>query len=233
MSKKNTLEEESGMSKQILMVVTTADKMKNGNETGLWLSEFGEAYVEFKKAGYEITVASPKGGKAPVDARSLEGGEIPQEILDTAQYLEDTIKLDEVIDSSKFDAIFLPGGHGTMFDFPDNIYLQDLIRDMYEEDKIVAAVCHGPAGLVGVKLSDDTPLVAGKTLTAFTDEEERETTLDKDVPFLLETRLRELGAEFIGKDNWADHLKADGKLITGQNPQSTISVAKEVVERLG
>jgi putative intracellular protease/amidase len=86
---------------------------------------------------------------------------------------------------------------------------------------------------VGVKLSDDTPLVAGKTLTAFTDEEERETTLDKDVPFLLETRLRELGAEFIGKDNWADHLKADGKLITGQNPQSTISVAKEVVERLG
>ncbi|WP_417897831.1 type 1 glutamine amidotransferase domain-containing protein [Bacillus haimaensis] len=221
------------MSKHILMVVTTADKMKNGNETGLWLSEFGEAYVEFKKAGYEVTVASPKGGKAPVDARSLEGGEIPQEILDTAQYLEDTIKLDEVIDSSKFDAIFLPGGHGTMFDFPDNIYLQDLIRDMYEEGKIVAAVCHGPAGLVGVKLSDDTPLVEGKTLTAFTDEEERETTLDKDVPFLLETRLRELGAEFIAKDNWADHMKEDRKLITGQNPQSTISVAKEVVERLG
>lgn len=221
------------MSKQILMVVTTADKMKNGNETGLWLSEFGEAYVEFMKAGYEVTVASPKGGKAPVDARSLEGGEIPQEILDTAQYLEDTIKLDDVIDSSKFDAIFLPGGHGTMFDFPDNTYLQDIIRDMYEEDKIVAAVCHGPAGLVGVKLSDDTPLVAGKTLTAFTDEEERETTLDKDVPFLLETRLRELGAEFIAKDNWADHMKEDRKLITGQNPQSTTSVAKEVVKRLG
>lgn len=221
------------MSKHILMVVTTADKMKNGNETGLWLSEFGEAYVEFKKAGYDVTVASPKGGKAPVDARSLDGGEIPQEILDTAQYLENTIKLDEVIDSSKFDAIFLPGGHGTMFDFPDNIYLQDLIRDMYEEDKIVAAVCHGPAGLVGVKLSDDTPLVAGKTLTAFTDEEERETTLDKDVPFLLETRLRELGAEFIAKDNWADHMKEDSKLITGQNPQSTTSVAKEVVKQLG
>ncbi|MGD6830951.1 type 1 glutamine amidotransferase domain-containing protein [Sutcliffiella halmapala] len=221
------------MSKHILMVVTTADKMKNGNETGLWLSEFGEAYVEFKNAGYEVTVASPKGGKAPVDARSLEGGEIPQEILDTAQYLEDTIKLDEVIDSTKFDAIFLPGGHGTMFDFPDNIYLQDLIRDMYEEDKIVAAVCHGPAGLVGVKLSDDTPLVAGKTLTAFTDEEERETTLDKDVQFLLETRLRELGAEFIAKDNWADHMKEDSKLITGQNPQSTTSVAKEVVKQLG
>ncbi|WP_226683179.1 type 1 glutamine amidotransferase domain-containing protein [Sutcliffiella horikoshii] len=221
------------MTKHILMVVTTADKMKDGHETGLWLSEFGEAYVEFANKGYEVTVASPLGGKAPVDARSLEGGETPQEILDTAKYLENTIKLDEVTDLSKFDAIFLPGGHGTMFDLPDNEKLHQVIRDLYEADKLVAAVCHGPAGLVGVKLSDGTPLVAGKTVTAFTDDEERETTLDKYMPFLLETRLRELGAEVIVADNWADHMQADGNLITGQNPQSTISVAKEVVKQLG
>lgn len=221
------------MTKHILMVVTTADKMNDGHETGLWLSEFGEAYVEFANKGYEITVASPLGGKAPVDARSLEGGETPQEILDTAQYLENTIKLDEVTDVSKFDAIFLPGGHGTMFDLPDNEKLHQVIRDLYEADKLVAAVCHGPAGLVGVKLSDGTPLVAGKTVTAFTDDEERETTLDKYMPFLLETRLRELGAEVIVRDNWTDHMQADGNLITGQNPQSTISVAKEVVKQLG
>ena len=221
------------MTKHILMVVTTADKMKDGHETGLWLSEFGEAYVEFANKGYEITVASPLGGKSPIDERSLEGGETPQEILDTAKYLEDTIKLVEITDVSKYDAIFLPGGHGTMFDLPDNEKLHQLIRDIYEADNLVAAVCHGPAGLVGVKLSNGTPLVAGKTVTAFTDEEERETTLDKYMPFLLESRLRELGAEFIAKENWADHIQSDGKLITGQNPQSTISVAKEVVKQLG
>ncbi|MCM3005078.1 type 1 glutamine amidotransferase domain-containing protein [Priestia koreensis] len=219
------------MSKHILMVVTTADKMNEGHETGLWLSEFGEAYVEFAKAGYEITVASPKGGKAPVDDRSLEG-ETPQEILDTAVYLENTLKLEDIKDASAYDAIFLPGGHGTMFDLPDNEKLHALLREAYEANNVVAAVCHGPAGLVGVKLSDGTPLVAGKAVTAFTDEEERETTLDQYMPFLLETRLRELGGKFVAAPNWTDHLQVDGNLITGQNPQSTISVAKAVVKTL-
>ncbi|WP_166000993.1 type 1 glutamine amidotransferase domain-containing protein [Bacillus sp. Cs-700] len=220
------------MSKHILMVVTTADKMNNELDTGLWLSEFGEAYIEFAKKGYEITVASPKGGKAPVDDRSLEAGDTPQEILDTAKHLENTLKLDEVKDITTFDAIFMPGGHGTMFDLPENVKLHEVVRDMYEADKLVAAVCHGPAGLVGVTLSDGTPLVKNQTVTGFTDEEERATTLDQYMPFLLETRLRELGANFVGADNWADHVQVSGKLVTGQNPQSTISVAKEVIAQL-
>jgi putative intracellular protease/amidase len=219
------------MKKHILMVVTTADKMNEEHRTGLWLSEFGEAYAEFDKAGFEITVASPLGGQVPIDERSLQG-DVPQEILDTEKHLVNTLKLDEM-DASKFVAIFLPGGHGTMFDFPDNEKLQGLIREMYEANKVVAAVCHGPAGLVGVKLSNGTPLVAGKTVTSFTDEEERETTLDRFMPFLLETRLRELGAAFVAGANWSDHLQVDGHLITGQNPQSTISVAKEVIKQLG
>ncbi|WP_374055896.1 type 1 glutamine amidotransferase domain-containing protein [Rossellomorea sp. FM04394] len=219
------------MTKHILMVVTTADEMKEGHKTGLWLSEFGEAYVEFKKQGYEVTVASPKGGKAPVDDRSLED-EVPQEILDTAKHLENTIKLEEVGDVSKFDGIFMPGGHGTMFDLPDNTTLHTMVRELYEADKVVAAVCHGPAGLVGVKLSNGEPLVKGKTIATFTDEEERETTLDRFMPFLLETRLRELGANVIVKDNWADHVEVDGNLVTGQNPQSTETAAKEVVKLL-
>ncbi|MDP4084634.1 MAG: type 1 glutamine amidotransferase domain-containing protein, partial [Bacillota bacterium] len=147
------------MTKHILIVVTTADKMNEGHETGLWLSEFGEAYVEFSKLGYDITVASPKGGKAPIDDRSLEGG-VPQEVLDTAKYLESTVKLEDIKDASAYDAIFMPGGHGTMFDLPDNTKLQELTRDMFEANKVVAAVCHGPAVLVGVKLSDGKPLVA-------------------------------------------------------------------------
>ena len=219
------------MSKHILMVVTTADKMNEDHKTGLWLSEFGEAFVEFSRLGYNITVASPLGGKAPVDDRSLEG-DTPQEILDTAKYLENTLKLDEIKDASSFDAIFLPGGHGTMFDLPDNGKLQEIIRDVYEADKVVAAVCHGPAGLVGVKLTDGSNLVAGKAVTAFTDEEERETTLDQYMPFLLESRMRELGADFVAKSNWTDHIQVAGNLITGQNPQSTVSVAKEVIKKL-
>ncbi len=213
------------------MVVTTADNMNNEHSTGLWLSEFGEAYVEFANAGHNITVASPKGGKAPVDDRSLEG-EVPQEIQDTAKYLENTIKLEEINELDAFDAIFLPGGHGTMFDLPENTKLQEIIRDLYEQNKVVAAVCHGPAGLVGVKLSDNTPLVAGKKVTSFTDAEEVATTLDQYMPFLLETRMRELGAQFVAAENWSDHVQRDGQLITGQNPQSTVSVAKEVLKQL-
>ncbi|UII55887.1 type 1 glutamine amidotransferase domain-containing protein [Cytobacillus spongiae] len=219
------------MTKQIVMVVTTSDQMNEGHATGLWLSEFGEAYVEFAKQGYEITVASPKGGKAPVDERSLEG-DVPQEILDTAKHLEHTLKLEDLTAGALFDAVFLPGGHGTMFDFPDHTKLHQLVREAYEGEKVVAAVCHGPAGLVGVTLSDGTPLVAEKTITAFTNEEERETTLDRFMPFLLESRLRELGANVKVKGNWANHVQVDGNLVTGQNPQSTVSVAKEVVNQL-
>jgi putative intracellular protease/amidase len=119
-----------------------------------------------------------------------------------------------------------------MFDLPDNQTLQALIREVYEGDKVVAAVCHGPAGLVGVTLSDGKPLVEGKDVAAFTDDEERETTLDRFMPFLLETRLRELGADVVTAPNWRDNVQRSGNLITGQNPQSTISVAKEVVNQL-
>ncbi|NBD24825.1 type 1 glutamine amidotransferase domain-containing protein [Paenibacillus glycinis] len=218
------------MTKRILMVVTTADKMNADERTGLWLSEFGEAYIAFRKQGYEVTVASPLGGQAPIDHRSLEGAS--QEMLDTADYLTDTIPLDAVDDIHAYAAIFLPGGHGTMFDMPDNALLQSMIRTLYEAGKTVAAVCHGPAALVGVKLSDGRPLVAGKTIAAFTDEEERETTLDRFMPFLLETRLRELGANLATAPNWADNVQVDGNLVTGQNPQSTESAAREVIRQL-
>ncbi|MFD2613339.1 type 1 glutamine amidotransferase domain-containing protein [Paenibacillus gansuensis] len=219
------------MTKRIVMVVTTADKMNDDKGTGLWLSEFGEAYLEFMKKGYEVTVASPLGGQAPIDDRSLEGAS--QEMLDTAKELKNTIRLDQVENIDSYDAIFLPGGHGTMFDLPDNAKLQAMIRSVYESGKIVAAVCHGPAGLVGVTLSDGSALVAGKTVAAFTDDEERETKLDQYMPFLLETRLRELGANVVTAPNWTDNVQVDGNLVTGQNPQSTESVAKEVIRLLG
>ncbi|MFG6150561.1 type 1 glutamine amidotransferase domain-containing protein [Halobacillus sp. B23F22_1] len=218
------------MSKNVLMVVTNHEKINEDTPTGIWLSEFGEAYNEFKQHGYEITVASPQGGQAPVDPNSVSEDE-PAEILDTKVYLENTVPIDS-ISAESFDAVFLPGGHGTMFDFPDNEKLQQLLREFYESNKVVAAVCHGPAGLVGATLSNGEPLVKGKRVNAFTDAEEADTTLDKHMPFLLESKLSELGATFHSGPNWSEHVEVDGHLITGQNPQSTLAVSKEFVKKL-
>ncbi|SDT54353.1 Putative intracellular protease/amidase [Paenibacillaceae bacterium GAS479] len=217
--------------KRILIVVTSASQMNPEKSTGLWLSEFAEPYIEFSKQGYAITVASPLGGQTPIDGNSLSA-ETSQELLDTQKYLANTVKLDGV-EAKDYDVIFLPGGHGTMFDFPDNEKLQTLLREFYEADKVVAAVCHGPAALVNAKLSDGSYLVAGKRLTAFTNTEEKAAGLDAEMPFLLESKLREAGSEFVGSEDWSDHMEADGNLITGQNPQSTLSVTKEVIARLG
>ncbi|PYI50313.1 type 1 glutamine amidotransferase domain-containing protein [Paenibacillus flagellatus] len=219
------------MTKRILIVVTNHSEIHEGKPTGIWLSEFAEAYAGFTDKGYEVTVASPLGGKAPVDPGSV-AADTPPSFLDAQRHLEHTARLDDV-DAESYDAIFLPGGHGTMYDLPGDKKLQELLRQYYEKGKLVAAVCHGPAGLVGATLSDGRPLVAGKRVSAFTDKEEAETTLDRYVPFLLESKLRQLGAIFVAAPNWTSHVETDGNLITGQNPQSTVAVTEAVIERLG
>jgi putative intracellular protease/amidase len=219
------------MSKKVLIGVTNHTEIHAGKKTGIWLSEFAEAHMAFTNKGYEIAVASPLGGEGPVDPGSVDAG-TTQEILDSKKYLENTIKLNEV-SADDFDAIFLPGGHGTMYDLPKDTNLQKLLIDFYEGDKIVAAVCHGPAGLVGATLSNGQPLVAGKRVSAFTDREEAATTLDQHLPFLLESKLRDLGAIFVAAPNWTAHYEVDGNLITGQNPQSTLVVTNAVIEKLG
>ncbi|QBP42374.1 type 1 glutamine amidotransferase domain-containing protein [Paenisporosarcina antarctica] len=218
------------MTKKILMVLTSTDKMGEDNPTGTWLSEFADAYLAFKKQGYDVTVSSILGGKAPVDPASIDEN-TPQEILDAEKYLANTVSIEEV-EMGEHEVIFLPGGHGTMFDFPENKKLQSLLREFYEADKYVVSVCHGPAGLVGATLSNGQPLVKGKRVSGFTDAEERETTLDSLMPFLLESKLRELGATVETVPNWSEHSVVDGKLITGQNPQSTPLVVKELLKKI-
>ena len=219
------------MTKKILMILTSHDTMGEGKPTGTWLSEFADAYLEFKKQGYDVTISSIKGGKAPIDPGSIDEN-TSQEILNAETYLSNTVSIDEV-EMADHDVIFLPGGHGTMFDFPDNQKLQSLLREFYEADKYVVSVCHGPAGLVGATLSNGEPLVKGKLVSAFTDSEERDTTFDSLMPFLLETKLTELGATVVTGPNWSEQSVVDGKLITGQNPQSTPLVVKELVNKLG
>ena len=216
--------------RHVLMVVTSHGELPTGERTGIWLSEFAEPYAVFRESGCRITVASIKGGRAPIDPRSLTA-EAETVWAEAIRVLEETVPIDAVSDGG-IDALFLPGGHGTMFDLPDSGKLQSLIRTLIETDRPVGAVCHGPARLVDVKLSDGTHLVKGRRVTAFTNEEERAVKLDRAMPFLLEDRLRQAGAEFIPAEKWANHVEVDGKLVTGQNPQSGESAARKLAELL-
>lgn len=217
---------------RILMVVTSADRMPSGEQTGLWLEEFAVPYLEFRNAGAEVTVASPGGGPAPIDPRSSPDEEQQQAWKEASEVLSRTIPLGDV-DPDDFDAVFLPGGHGTMFDLPDNPDLARVLEAHARGDKVIAAVCHGPAGFVGPKGADGKSLVAGRRIAVFTDEEERAVGLDQAVPFLLESRLRELGAWVAKVDNFQEHAVRDGRLVTGQNPASSRATARLTLETLG
>jgi putative intracellular protease/amidase len=216
-------------SRRILIVVTSHDHIDATHPTGLWFEEFSVPYQAFVNQDFSVTVASPRGGSVPVDPRSEPHTQEDDALAEVRAALQQTVPLSEV-SVEDFDAIFLPGGHGTMFDLPDNGTLQRLLADFAQTGKVIGAVCHGPAGFVGVRLADGSPLVAGKTLTAFTDSEEQAVALDTLMPFLLESRLRELGARFVAEPDWANHVERDGTLITGQNPQSSGSVARAVID---
>jgi putative intracellular protease/amidase/sugar lactone lactonase YvrE len=218
---------------KILIVTTSHDRFEGANThpTGVWLEEFAIPYLELAANGVEMTIASPKGGAMPIDPRSLPTPAQATAWHNAIAASQQTIALSAVT-SSDFDAIFLPGGHGPMFDLPDNRDLQQLLREFHEAGKIIAAVCHGPVGLVGATLSDGTPLVKDRVLTAYTYSEEVAAKLDKEVPFILEQRLRELGAIFVAGENKADHIERDGNLITGQNPASSASIARAIVAAL-
>jgi putative intracellular protease/amidase len=217
------------MSKRILIVVTNHQNIGN-NKTGLWLEEYAVPFNEFRQSGYDITVKSIQGGKIPLDPNSLEGVD-REEYKEALSILEDTAKL-SAEDAVSYDAIFLPGGHGTVFDFPNSEELKEVVSQMAQTNKVIGSVCHGPAGLTTATLKDGTPIVKGKVVTAFTDEEEEEMQLTKEVPFLLETKLRELGAEFQRAGKWEDFAVTDGNLVTGQNPQSSRSVAIQMIDVL-
>lgn len=213
----------------ILMIVTSHDRIDETHRTGLWFEEFAVPYTKFRREGYSVTVASPRGGDTPIDANSLEGYQATHENEEAMAALRGTRRLDAEVTAEGFDAVFLPGGHGTMFDLPDNPHVQRLIREFAQADKVIASVCHGPACLVGVMLEENVPFVRGRRVTAFTDSEERAVQLDQAMPFLLEQRLREQGAEFATAADWADNIVVDGRLVTGQNPQSSGSAADAVI----
>ncbi len=218
------------MSKKILMIVTNTKQMDEKHETGLWLQEFVEPSMEFKQAGFEITAASIKGGKIPIDPHSYSN-DLPDVWDGVMEPLRDTVPLEQ-IKPAEFDAVFLSGGHGTMFDFPENQELRKVLEHFVEEKKTISAVCHGSAGFIGVKDKNGKSMVGGVKITGFTNEEEAEAKVEELLPFKLEDKLREEGAEFIVSGISQDHVEVDGNFVTGQNPQSSLSTAQAVIRQL-
>ncbi len=225
---------------RILMIATSADRMTPGTDpTGVWLEELTTPYYAFRDAGAEVTLASIAGGAIPVDPRSVDGEEETDASVE--RYAKDSdlkgivanTQAFTAIDPAPYDALFLPGGHGTMFDYPGSEALARIVERFDAEGKIVAAVCHGPAGLVSARKEDGTPFVAGRRLAAFTDSEERAVGLDAAVPFLLESRLKGLGAHHEAGPDFQPFALSDGNLITGQNPASAARTAELVMEALG
>ncbi len=222
--------------KKVLLVVTShSDLGTTGKKTGYYLPEVSHPYYRLRDAGYEVDIGSPQGGTPPLDenSRNLEDPD-NKRFLATAEdwsKMTQSLKLSE-IDSSQYRGIVFAGGHGTMWDFADSADIQRLAAEIYEANGVVAAVCHGPAALVNVRLSNGRYLVAGKTVSVFTDEEERAAELTEIVPFLLEKTMRERGANIQKAALWQQSVAVDGRLVTGQNPASASELGKQVVRVL-
>lgn len=224
---------------KILAVVTGVGEFKNENlKTGLWLSELAHIYHSAKERGVEITLASPDGGDTPVDPESLKPltmDEVSEACWNDVTFRHELRHTKSLVEVSAlpFDCVYLAGGHGAMYDFPDNIALQAILRNQYESNKMVATICHGACGLVNVRLSNGEYLVKGKKLTGFSWFEEGLAGRKEEVPFDLEAKLKERGANYEKAFiPMTSKVVVDGNLVTGQDPFSSKEMAKVVLERL-
>lgn len=222
----------------ILMVLTSHDQLGNtGMKTGVWLEEFAAPYFIFKDAGVTVTLASPKGGRPPLDPKSEAENSQTDATLrfrqdKDAQYaLAHSTKLSDIV-ADQFDGVFYAGGHGPLWDLAEDTDSIGLIETMYASEKPVAAVCHGPAVFRHTKTIDGQPLVKDKRVTGFTNSEEAASGLTNAVPFLVEDMLKKNGAKFSKAANWQSHVITDGNLITGQNPASSEGAATALLRQL-
>jgi putative intracellular protease/amidase len=222
------------MPKKVLVVLTSHDTLGDtGKETGFYLPEVSHPVAEFDRAGFTVEYVSPKGGKAPMigvdlsdplNAAFLESSEKMAQVENTLQPSQ--------VNPSDYDGIFYAGGHGTMWDFPNSPELDRIAATIYEQGGVVGAVCHGPAGLVNIKLTDGNYLLAGKTVAGFTNDEEVAVGLKDVVPFLLESTLIERGATHKKSPNFQAHVEVSDRLVTGQNPASAHGVGAEMVKAI-
>ena len=226
------------MAKRALFVLTSHTTLgSTGRETGFYYDEMAAPYFAIRDLGWHITLASIAGGPGLPDPKTIvEPSKRPPNVArfmndqEAMEQLETTLLASEV-DGSDYHCVFLPGGHGAMWDF-DHATVGQIVTDAWASGAIISAVCHGPSGLLQAKETDDSPLVRGKRVNSFTNRETEQIELMGVEPFLLETRLRELGALFEYSENFTSHAVKDERLITGQNPQSTAAVCRLLHETL-
>lgn len=215
-----------------LFILTSHDRLgETGKPTGFYWEELAAPYWILSDAGWQVELASIKGGHPPADPASAEGDALTDEVR---RFMADDAAMNrlahtervEDVEVSGCDIVFLPGGHGTMWDLPENAALGALLSEAWQKGAILGAVCHGPAGLLSATLPDGQPLVAGRRLAGFTNSEEEAVGLTGTVPFLLQDRLAAAGARVETGPDWQSFALADGRLVTGQNPASSAEVAR-------
>jgi putative intracellular protease/amidase len=224
----------SETSKKVMFVLTSHDR-KGTKPSGFFLSEATHPHYVLVNAGYQVDFVSPKGGKAPVDPDSFDLEDGINASFWNAPALraavEHTKRPDEV-SAGDYAGIFFAGGHGAMWDLPDDAALAELTASIYAHGGVVGSVCHGAAALVNVKRPDGAYLVKDMFVAAFTNDEEREVGLDRQVPFMLADRLTERGAHHDAGPNWQIKVCVSGRLVTGQNPASATRVADAMLTML-
>ncbi len=220
--------------KKVLLVLTSVSELGDtGEKTGYNVAEAAHPWKVFKDSGHFVDFASIKGGQPPRDEVDTSD---PIQVAFTEDEttragLYNTARVD-VVDPSQYDAVYLVGGHGTMWDFPDSAGLQKLVASVYDAGGVVGAVCHGPAGLLNVELDNGFRLVENREVAAFTNDEEAAAGKDKVIPFFLADRLQEQGATHLAADVFEEKVVVDERLVTGQNPASAAGVAKEMEKLL-
>lgn len=227
------------MTKRILFVTTSHDQMgTTEHKTGSWVEEVAAPYYTLKDAGVEVTIASIKGGEVPFDPNSLTLDALkpaPAQRFMKDKVAQEAIKNTpalDTLDPDNFDGVFIPGGHGVLWDLTEDKTLSALLTKYDHEHKLIAAVCHGPAGLAGATRQDGKPLVFGRKVTGFKNSEEVKVGLERVVPFALESKLSVLGGKFESGADFTPYAVQDGNLITGQNPMSSELVGEKILETL-
>lgn len=224
--------------KRVLLVMSSVDEMGiSGKHTGTWFTELAAPYYILTEAGYEVVLASPKGGEAPIDWLSMKA---PFTTEYTRRFLSDEVALHAAketrklrnVDYNTFDAVFFPGGYGLLWDLAHDSHVIKLIQDFYTSNRPIAMVCHAPAILRDVKLPSGEYLVKGVSLTGFKNDEDTEIELLKHLLFSLEDELKNRGAKYQSKTNWEANVVVDGALMTGQSPASAPPLAEALAARL-
>jgi putative intracellular protease/amidase len=219
---------------KILMVLTSHDKLGDtGKKTGFWVEEFAAPYYVLADAGAEITLASPKGGQPPIDPSSTteDAQTEATKRFDKDEELQKKLSLTkklENVNASDYDGVFYPGGHGPLWDLANNLKSISLIEEFNQQMKPMTFVCHAPAALANVE-DHKNPLVRGRDVTGFSNSEEDAVGLSDVVPFKVEDKMNQLGANYSKGEDWSSYVRVDGKLITGQNPASSEKAARELL----